>query len=135
MIPHVITPGIQLGRLTVLRVIHPSLLPVTVKLSYRMQGTIYECLCECGDKAYYPEKFLSHGKVKSCGCLRREILLNKNVKFKVKLEVESIRQEIKRLHTTMDKLKLSGQLEKHQEEIGEKLRSLFARLKVLGLSR
>lgn len=34
---------------------------------------IWECECECGNKAYVPESVLERGETKSCGCLAREV--------------------------------------------------------------
>ena len=32
----------------------------------------WECLCECGNKTIVSASYLRNGKIKSCGCLRKE---------------------------------------------------------------
>src|ERR1035441_1938363 len=37
------------------------------------RGKMYwECLCECGNKTIVSASYLRNGKIKSCGCLRKE---------------------------------------------------------------
>lgn len=38
------------------------------------QKTVYSCLCECGNFSEHVGSSISSGKIKSCGCLRREAL-------------------------------------------------------------
>ena len=128
-------PGFEVGRLTVVRHIDHSELPPEVLLSYRVQGTMYECDCACGAKAYYPEKFLARGTVKSCGCLRREILGQGKEGKEKRKRIQAIRDRIKIVQAEMTRLKKTGDFETHQEAIGKELRSLFASLKEFGLTR
>ena len=39
-------------------------------ISDRKKGVIWECQCDCGNKAYVPLSNFKKGRVKSCGCMR-----------------------------------------------------------------
>lgn len=53
-----------------------SKLLVVRKISYAKQtGTLYECLCDCGNYTTASGSHLKRGQIKSCGCL----VLEKNV--------------------------------------------------------
>lgn len=54
----VISPGDRFGRLEV------RSLPVRMKRSMKF----YECLCDCGNRAWKRHDHLAEGKVRSCGC-------------------------------------------------------------------
>ena len=36
-------------------------------------GTIWKCLCECGNITYVPVNYLTSGHTKSCGCMRNKL--------------------------------------------------------------
>ncbi len=38
------------------------------------QNRLWTCLCDCGTTVQVPTSNLNHGKQKSCGCLRKDIL-------------------------------------------------------------
>ncbi|MEA4928593.1 MAG: hypothetical protein VB104_07950 [Candidatus Limiplasma sp.] len=57
-----ITPGMRFGRLTVV-----SELPER----YHKQ-IVWRCACDCGNATDVPSHNLRSGRVRSCGCLRRE---------------------------------------------------------------
>lgn len=127
--------GLRVGRLTVVKYCSQEHLPDSVTLSYRSQGVMYECLCDCGEKTWVPEKFLARESIKSCGCLRREILNRHKKSSAVYREVLDLRGEIKRLHSETKKLKDLGLFDQYQDDIGEQLRSYFSRLRQLGYSK
>ena len=44
-----------------------------VSFSHTDKGTTYwNCICECGNKTIVRTTSISHGRTKSCGCLRKE---------------------------------------------------------------
>nr|DAQ66025.1 MAG TPA: hypothetical protein [Caudoviricetes sp.] len=62
--------GKRFGRLIALRVVG----------SKEHSGNLWECVCDCGKthKAYATK--LIHGRVKSCGCLQREVAAKRLIK-------------------------------------------------------
>lgn len=55
--------GQRFGKLTV------------IKEAYTKNYQVYwECLCDCGNTCYVPTAYLTSGKVKSCGCLIKEVM-------------------------------------------------------------
>lgn len=64
-----VTVGEKYGRLTVVKVIKPY---------YSKQGNLrdyyFDCVCECGKHTSATGGNIKGGKVKSCGCLRKEVL-------------------------------------------------------------
>lgn len=95
---------------------------------------MYECQCECGEKAYWPEKYLAHDRVKSCGCLsmarRRAGKINKDKKDQIK----KIRRRIRSLHKEQAIARMDGTLDK-RSDIAENLRKAFSELGELGYSK
>lgn len=63
--------GQKYGRLTVLQR-HPE--------KSKCNHILWECICECGTKKLLDGQDLRAGKVKSCGCLNKEIAATKNRK-------------------------------------------------------
>lgn len=60
--------GQKYGRLLVLSVIH-------------QKGKVrWRCLCDCGKEHITSSSFLINGNVKSCGCLNRELTMERNFK-------------------------------------------------------
>ena len=41
---------------------------------------VWECLCDCGKTAYVATRELKSGNTKSCGCLKRERIINQSQK-------------------------------------------------------
>ena len=60
--------GEKFGRLTLVRIATES----TNKYK------TWECLCDCGKTTFVHQDNLKSGQVKSCGCLRHEILVKRN---------------------------------------------------------
>ena len=58
--------GKQYGKLTVVREVDPYVAPSGGKHKK------YECLCSCGKTAYVLKEYLTSGRQKSCGCLKKE---------------------------------------------------------------
>ncbi len=127
--------GAEIGQMTVVGMADRDDLPVTVPLSYRGQGSIWACLCKCGEVAYYPEKLLSQGSIKSCGCLRRSMLKGKKADAKIKAEVTILRNRIAHLQSELRHHQIRGTIAQYQDDIGAGLRAAFARLKELGFTR
>jgi hypothetical protein len=129
-----VVPGLVVGKLTVLREIDNYSIPDHVLLSYRNQGIMYECDCECGQKAYWPEKYLANETVKSCGCLsiarRRAATLGKDTKEQVK----KIRRRIRNLQLEQARARFDGTLDK-RDDLAQALRSEFERLNKLGYAK
>jgi len=70
-----ISSGTKIGRLTIgdlVRWVTEHPLYEATPVSYLRQGRLWECLCECGETKLISEAHLSTGRIKSCGCLRRE---------------------------------------------------------------
>lgn len=63
--------GIKFGRLTVLR-------RVENKVFRNSQHVVYECVCECGNNVNVSGGHLSSGHTRSCGCIKSEILYQRN---------------------------------------------------------
>lgn len=59
--------GSRFGRITIIKFSH-------VKHSIKY----YECVCDCGKNLVLPIKTLKNGNTKSCGCLKRDIIINRN---------------------------------------------------------
>lgn len=59
----------KFGRLTVIR-----------RGPNRVKKVAWECLCDCGNTTLVTSYNLKSGKISSCGCLKRELLTNKNIK-------------------------------------------------------
>ena len=55
-------------------------LVVLSRLQNKGKNVIWECLCDCGGKIETITHRLKSGKIKSCGCLRREVLIKRNTK-------------------------------------------------------
>lgn len=130
----VVLPGLVVGKLTVLRPVEQCQLPDHVLLSYRSQGQMYECQCECGELAYWPEKLLSREQVKSCGCLtiarRRAGMLKRENQDRLR----QVRKLIESLQLEQAKHRMRGTLDQHPE-VAEQLRKAFKELKDLGYTR
>lgn len=60
--------GKRFGRLTVIECIG----------SDKYKNTLWECICECGNKVIAKGVNLTMGKVKSCGCYRRDYTIECN---------------------------------------------------------
>lgn len=58
-------------------------------LSGRQGMTCWDTVCDCGAKWFAAHTHLMQGKVKSCGCLRREMGIVKLGKRRRKQEVSS----------------------------------------------
>ena len=54
------------------------------------KGARWYCFCSCGGRALVETSGLRSGKVKSCGCLRREAAANARIERKRHLEQGSI---------------------------------------------
>lgn len=63
--------GHRFGRLTALEV---------VGTAPNHGGNLWRCKCDCGNEHIVAYSKLSHGKSRSCGCLRREISANRQLK-------------------------------------------------------
>jgi hypothetical protein len=59
------------GRLTVIR-------RELKKTKDGKRRTFVTCICECGNIVEKPEKYLKSGDTRSCGCLKREIVAERN---------------------------------------------------------
>lgn len=131
----IVVPGLVIGKLTVIREYPRGLdIPEHVPLSYYGQGTLIECQCECGQLAYYPEKFLRSSSVKTCGCGRMKSLLKGSENRKLHDEAQKYRTAIRSLQKEQTKHRVRGTLDFHPE-IGEQLRFAFAKLRELGFTR
>ena len=68
--------GKKFGMLTVLR-----------RLKEKVKGhTVWECLCDCGNKTIVPAYRLTSGNTKSCGCLHKLTLLERNTTHNMSYE-------------------------------------------------
>lgn len=54
--------------------------------SKNSHGIVWLCKCDCGNNAYVKATQLLQGKTKSCGCLLKEVLTERNIIEKYKLE-------------------------------------------------
>lgn len=126
--------GAVIGKLTVVRLVGQDEIPEYVPICYRTQGPVYECLCECGNLAYYPQRFLEIGKVKSCGCIRAAMLRKGSAKAELKSRADDLRRQIKITQKTYRLHKARGTLERNPE-IGDLLKKQFAELAKLGFVR
>ena len=36
-------------------------------------GTLWQCQCDCGTICYKESRYLTHGNVRSCGCLKKDL--------------------------------------------------------------
>jgi hypothetical protein len=129
--------GAKIGRLTVGElaqdVINHPLLPET-SMGYLHQGRLRECLCECGTVKLIPEVTLAAGRVKSCGCLRREIITKS---LEEKLAYRNALNEKRIVSSEIQKIQIEFRLERNKDsrlrdeskitEIAARLRQLFAR--------
>lgn len=61
----------KFGRLTVVEEVEPIIYPSTKLRRVR-------CVCDCGGTVYVPIGNLIRGDTRSCGCLRREYITEKN---------------------------------------------------------
>lgn len=44
------------------------------------QGLImWECKCDCGNIVKLPGSYIKRGRVLSCGCLKKEVLVERNI--------------------------------------------------------
>jgi len=64
-----LAPGLRFGRLTTIRKIAPP-----------NNSNTWETLCDCGTVHVVRGRFLASGKVKSCGCLRHDLMVAKATK-------------------------------------------------------
>ena len=64
-------PGQVFGRLTVLE----ESAPPTEYTAYK--GLWYRCRCQCGNTLVIRRSALMSGNTKSCGCLRRDVVLER----------------------------------------------------------
>lgn len=53
---------------------------VLKKVDVPNRRSMYECVCLCGEHTIVSKHNLIYGKIRSCGCLRKEIGLEKNLK-------------------------------------------------------
>lgn len=60
--------GSKFGRLTTIS--------ETRRLSPRKYITVVDCICECGNTKVTNVGSLTHGSIKSCGCIMKEIHKN-----------------------------------------------------------
>ena len=60
--------GMKFGRLTVLKRLHQD----------KRYFYYWSCICTCGRKKEIRGSHLTHGKIKSCGCLQREVVSDVN---------------------------------------------------------
>lgn len=65
--------GKRFGRLTVVKFYES-----------RNKTRYWECLCDCGNTKIVSSSCLVHGVTKSCGCLARDITVNRNKQNKIK---------------------------------------------------
>ena len=68
--------GRRFGRLTVVKYAGVS----------KHRQTLYECLCDCGEKIVTDGNKLLTGHNHSCGCLKAEMMANNCGNFKVSLD-------------------------------------------------
>ena len=54
--------------------------------------TKYKCMCDCGEEVIIDHRSLKSGATKSCGCLRRDRLLEKNYKHGHKKRFEQTKE-------------------------------------------
>lgn len=64
--------GKRFGRLTVIKEVSPHY----SKSGVRMR--MWECKCDCGNNRILSTSNITNGNTKSCGCLKKELLLSKN---------------------------------------------------------
>lgn len=129
-----IMESVEIGELMIVRVVTNDELPPEVPLSYRSAGTIWECKCSCGEKCFYPEKFLKRSQIKSCGHIRRAGLAKGSVRNEKIAQADKLREDIKMLQREQRKLKARNVLHLHPQ-ISERLRDLFSKLKELGFTK
>lgn len=110
-------------------------IPEYVPLSYLACGAIWECDCDCGQKAYYPDKILSRGVVKSCGCLRYGRIIKAQKRRGKIQEVRDLRKIIKKLMYDLAVIRASGQMDNLGETVAKPLREARARLRALGYTK
>lgn len=72
-----VKPGEKYNKLTVLRYTH----------SYRNSQKKFDCICECGNIVNVVGTKVKNGRVKSCGCLRKENVITKL--YRPKLEIRN----------------------------------------------
>jgi hypothetical protein len=51
---------------------------VVKKNGRKNQKVMWECVCDCGNTTFVSTFYLTHNKVRSCGCLHKEQLIERN---------------------------------------------------------
>lgn len=125
-----------MGKLTLVGPVDDlSIVPLTTPRSYLVQGSLWACLCDCGEVAYYPENVLKRQMVKSCGCIRYAGLQRAFLDSGKKTELADLRRQIDDLVKEFNYHKARRSLHDHEKRIGEGLRKAYSRLKELGYSK
>jgi hypothetical protein len=63
-----VKPNDRYGRLTIIK-----------EIKQKNKRRCFLCRCDCGNKITVILKVLRNGNVKSCGCLRKEMMINRNI--------------------------------------------------------
>lgn len=110
-----VVSGIRIGRLTIGELAHwvkehPAyeLTPI----SYLRQGRLRECFCDCGEIRLISETHLATGRIKSCGCLRRE-----------RKEL-GLKKKVSKIEMEMEQARLTGQLRMEQAKLAQQRAAL-----------
>lgn len=135
--------GFKLGKLTIGEMVFDPInheLYSSTKLSYLQQGRLRECHCDCGTTKLISESALSTSRVKSCGCLRKEMIGKSQDKKILNMELHeakrSVIAETKILQAKLARLRcVPVQIRDDSEinKIGAEIRSLFAQRSKLTL--
>lgn len=96
--------------------------------SYLRQGRLHEVICDCGNRKLISESILASGRVKSCGCLGKEInAYNKAGNYareKLKLEKKQNLYSIRFAQAQLKNARLAGN-SRDIESLASDLRRLF----------
>lgn len=100
--------------------------------SYLSHYALYECLCECGKRKLISESALAQGRIKSCGCLKRQkkqiAWEKKNADIDLRSKRREIVTQIKNLQIKLAHLQIAiVRDERAIEQVGVELKSLFAK--------
>lgn len=132
----IIEAGRRLGRLVVVELVKRASshdLFEETSLGYLRQGRLWEIQCDCGTRRLISESALSTGRIKSCGCLRRQIRENSNYARVRKLTLSAAKannaRQIRIEQARLRALKFAPASRENNEAIrlcAEKIRGLFA---------
>ena len=125
--------GLRIDRLTIgelVRHVQTHPLFIETPVSYLQQGRLREAVCDCGKVRLIAESILASGRLKSCGCLRKEIRQRTAQKKLNKTQRQGQRkivaQQLKMEQAQLAVLKSASHRDDQAiEESGEKIRELI----------